>query len=95
LKAERIESPQGFSTDPLTGKRGPELSGGASHTESRGGAPRGERADRKARCGIRKMPPMEGAPVGALPPSLSFGAVGFSFVTSWRDVTARADVARE
>ena len=41
--------------------------------ESRGGAPKGERADRKARCGIRLMPPWLDAPLGAPLPSFVRG----------------------
>jgi hypothetical protein len=78
LAVERVQSPTYGAevTIRQRAKRGPKLSGGASHHESRGGAPRGERAP-PSTLRHPMMPPTEGAPVGALLPSLLFRGFWF------------------
>ena len=70
LAAERVRKPawtevRAEVTIRQRAKRGPKLSSGASHNKSRGGAPKGERADRKARAASVRCRHWLDAPLGA------------------------------
>jgi hypothetical protein len=77
LAAERVQRPlRPAGNDPPKSEARPKAEGWRSrHTESRGGAPKGERAPLSTR-GIRQMPPWLDAPLGAPLPSFLIRRVG-------------------